>query len=523
MKPFIETLKTLFFRWTGLLLAAALVFVGYSLYLLQSVNDSQDEMGDCVIMINRLNDLEKSVRDLDNVLAGDLKDIDLGTLIAQWENAKSQYDTARTQIRKTDPVYSLVQRHLSSADSVVAMVHQSFNDQLSLLQGESASGPITGIRKSISTGVDYIKQSVVSVRGRSRELSISLADKWTRLNLMVVLSCFLAVITVVLTSLYYKKAGDYQTTEKKLNKMRSELELINSQRHTILENIIGQMSEIVRQLTQVTDQQTEALQEQSVAINQTSTTAQEISVTSQQSTLKAEMVAGNAESSMASTQKSKASVDTAITALSEIHKNSQTTIDHFRFLHEKMRLIESISISVKDIAKKTNILALNAGIEAFKAGDMGKGLTVVANEVRSLAERSQSAATEINDLVLEIQTAAMNTQQSIQDGYNSIEQSMQDINEAGKTMEQTLDLLTENDTYAKEILVDNKQQAIGIEQLTQALDSINGVVKQIVLNTENIRGTVQSAEALTADLKQMLQDISECGEESRENNSPAGS
>ena len=90
MKKLIESLKNFTLRWTSLFLVAALVFVSYSLYLLQTVNDSQDEMGYCVTMINRLNNLEKAVRDLDNVLSGDVKDNDLGTLIAQWENSKSQ-------------------------------------------------------------------------------------------------------------------------------------------------------------------------------------------------------------------------------------------------------------------------------------------------------------------------------------------------------------------------------------------------------------------------------------------------
>lgn len=504
MKKLIESLKNFTLRWTSLFLVAALVFVSYSLYLLQTVNDSQDEMGYCVTMINRLNNLEKAVRDLDNVLSGDVKDYDLGSLIAQWENAKSQYDTARAFIKKTDPIYPLVQGHLLRGDSVIALAHQSFNDQISLLQGASASSPIAGIRKNLNLSIDYIKQSVVSVRGRSRELSIDLADKWTHLNLLVVVSCFLAVITAVLMSLYYKKVRDYQATGQQLAESRKELKAMEEQRQSILSGTIEKLSAIVGQLTTASDQQTQSLHEQSVALNQTSTTARQISVTSQQSTQKAEMVAENAESSMAASQKGKTGVDSAITALSEIHKNSQTTLDHFRFLNEKMRMIEMISTSVKDIAKKTNILALNAGIEAFKAGDMGKGLTVVANEVRALAERSQSAASEINDLVVEIQNAAQTTQHSIQEGFTTIEQSVQDINEAGRFLDQTLTMLTENDSYAKEILVDNKQQAIGIEQLTQALDSINQVVKSIVHNTDNIRGSVQSAEMLTFGLKQLL-------------------
>jgi methyl-accepting chemotaxis protein len=511
MKSILTSIQSFLFRWTSLFLLFAILFVGWSLYLLGSVNDKQDEMAYCVSMINRMNTLEKSIRDIDNVLSGNMKESDLGTLIAEWESAKTQFDTVRGQIVKTDPLFPMISLYLVNIDSIVTESNQTFNDNISHYPDETFLKQINVNRKSLSVAVDQVKQGVSKIRGRSRELSIALSEKWTQLNTLVVISCFLAIITAVLMSLYYKKLKDHQSTEKQLIQTQSELETLNAQRHTILTNTIEQLSLIVGRLTQVTDHQTHSLQEQSVALNQTTTTAQEISVTSQQSTQKVEQVASNAETSMTASQRSKSSVDGAITALSDIHQNSQTTMDHFRFLNEKMRLIETISLSVKDIAKKTNILALNAGIEAFKAGDMGKGLTVVANEVRSLAERSQTAATEINDLVTEIQHAAVSTQHSIQEGFNAVEQSVKDINEAGQFLDQTLSMLTENDTFAKEILIDHKQQAIGIDQLTQALDSINNVVKQIVANTDHIRGTVQSAESLTLGLKQMLNDLAEPG------------
>ncbi len=509
MQQILMSLKAFLFRWTGVFLFFALVFVGWSLFLLVSVNNDQDEMASCVSMINRLNALEKTARDLDNVLSVNPDEADRGMISAQWLPARSRFDTARAAISARDPLYSLIRQPLTAADTILSGTDRFFSGPVYGSGDESLMSQINSARKSLSSVIDHINQGINQIRGRSRELSVGLSGKWTQLNVLVVVSCFLAVITAVLLSLYYSKLREHQSDKQKLVAAQNELSVINAQRNTILNNTIEQLSGIVAQLTLVTQQQTQALHEQSVALNQTTTTAQQISVTSQQSTQKAEMVADNAETSMNTTQRSKSSVDTAIGALSEIHRNSQTTMDHFRFLNEKMRLIETISVSVKDIAKKTNILALNAGIEAFKAGDLGKGLTVVANEVRALAERSQSAASEISELALEIQNAASVTQHSIQEGFSAVEHSVQDINAAGQLMEESLSALTENDTYAKEILVDHRQQAIGIDQLTQALDSISNVVKQIVGNTEQIQGTVEAAESLTAGLKKMLEETGE--------------
>lgn len=498
-------LKKALWRWTNLFVLLAILFVFWSAYLMITVNDEQDEMGYCVTAINRLNALEKSLRDLAQSLGDTPEEADRSAVLQAWNKQKIIYDSLRQQFTRTDPLYGRIIKHLNLADTLIGASHAWIEQQWMSAADFELKRQIAKIKKNLNNAIDHLKNGLTAVRNRSRELSIGLTEKWTQLNVLVVVSCFLAILTALLLTLYYNKQRAHEEMEARLKEAQDNLMRNKREQSRVLTKTISQISQIISKLNLVLDQQTRAMQEQSVALNQTSTTAQQIAITSQQSTQRAEMVAMNAENSAQITSNGKSSLDIARQALTEIHQNSRLTLDHFRYLSDKMNMIETITVTVKDISKKTNILALNASIEAFKAGDLGKGLAIVASEVRTLAERSQLSANEISDLVNEIQHAADNTLRSIESGYQTVEESLHQMNEAVHLIEKTLEMLSENDSYAKQILADHRQQAIGIDQLSQALGSINQAVKQIVQNTDQIKGTVDTARTLTRDLRAVLE------------------
>jgi methyl-accepting chemotaxis protein-1 (serine sensor receptor) len=142
--------------------------------------------------------------------------------------------------------------------------------------------------------------------------------------------------------------------------------------------------------------------------------------------------------------------------------------------------IAEITGIIEGIAFQTNILALNAAVEAARAGEQGRGFAVVASEVRSLAQRSSSAAKEIKDLI----TASL---QKIQDGSSL-------VNEAGKTMTEVTQAVARVTDIMGEIAAASTEQSRGIEQVNQAITQMDEVTQQNAALVEEAAAASKSLE-----------------------------
>lgn len=498
-------IKKILFNWSALFFLLAMVFIAWSLRLIVAVNSMQDEVASNVALIGRTTAVEQSLRDMERELVASLEIEEPDTLRRRWEDVKSSADQAIRSIEKLPGLSSAGRAFGAQADSITTAVHQAYTAHREI----NGYAPVPGDtlqawRSGIAGTIGSAKELVRSLRARSADLSAMLSEYWNQLTVLVLVSCALAMVVAVLLMLYQGKTKAFRLSQTSLHKTRQQLLMVYRSRSEMLSRVVEQLSIVMQKLNEVVEKQSTAMQEQSVALNQTTTTAQQIAVTSQQTTQKAEQVSAYAGQSRTITGKSKAGLDTAITAMEAIQAGIKETLDHITYLNEKTKQIDLITASVRDISKKTNILALNASIEATKAGAAGKGLTIVAHEVQALAERSQGAAQEISKLIKEVRQSAEASQTAIKNGYQAAEANFGDIRAAGEMMEKSMDMLNENETCAQEILIDSKQQTIGIDQMTEALSSINAVMQQIVLGTEDLRATMQSVDALTDELKRTI-------------------
>ncbi|HEY9836040.1 MAG TPA: methyl-accepting chemotaxis protein, partial [Vampirovibrionales bacterium] len=144
-------------------------------------------------------------------------------------------------------------------------------------------------------------------------------------------------------------------------------------------------------------------------------------------------------------------------------------MDH---LHEGARQIGTIASLVGSLADQTNMLALNAAVEAVRAGDRGKGFSVIAAEIRKLADRSRQSADKINILLEDIQNAVEATSQATQEGTKTVQVNFEIVQETAVSLTGVLNAIAEVTTSAQEISLATHEQAVAIQQLVAAIDLI---------------------------------------------------
>ena len=165
-------------------------------------------------------------------------------------------------------------------------------------------------------------------------------------------------------------------------------------------------------------------------------------------------------------------VDKAINEVNLIAETVETVLGFVKDLGTQSERIGDIVIAINDIADQTNLLALNAAIEAARAGEHGRGFAVVADEVKKLAERTSASTTEISDMINTIRTGV------------------------GRTVE-SMDLAKDKVVAGVEF---SSQASAALEKITGSIDNLYGGVNQIATAIEEMNSTT---EAITKDVKQI--------------------
>ncbi|MDA8328318.1 MAG: methyl-accepting chemotaxis protein [Betaproteobacteria bacterium] len=275
-----------------------------------------------------------------------------------------------------------------------------------------------------------------------------------------------------------------------------------------LRTLVGGINHATEQLTYTTgktqtisDELLTAAQLQSQEIKDTSSAIMDMTQSINEVSLSAHQSAQVASQSLEAAEKGAQAVENSITGMNSIREDIQETSKRIKRLGESSQEIGEIVELISDITEQTNVLALNAAIQAAAAGEAGRGFSVVAEEVQRLAERSGQATKQIAAIVKTIQA-------DTQDAVSAMETSTQGVVEGARLSDAAGQALREIEQVSRSLatLIQNissstELQAITAGKVTHAMQSIQHITEQTTSRTQETTASVGELSILASDLK----------------------
>ncbi len=266
---------------------------------------------------------------------------------------------------------------------------------------------------------------------------------------------------------------------------------------TVLASSAG---EILASTTEVAASVTET----ATSVNETTTTVEEVKQTAQVSTQKAKQVSEAARKALQVSQMGERAVDETIEKMAGIRLQMESIAQRIVELSEQSQAIGEIIGAVNDLAEQSNLLAVNASIEAAKAGEHGKGFTVVAQEVKSLSEQSKQATAQVRSILNDIQKATSAAVLATEQGAKTVAEGVKQSAQSGEAIKTLAGSIAEAAQAATQIAASSQQQLIGMEQVISAMNSIRLASEQNVTGTKQTETAAQALNELGQKLKLLM-------------------
>ncbi|MFP2925763.1 methyl-accepting chemotaxis protein [Pyxidicoccus sp. 3LG] len=273
-------------------------------------------------------------------------------------------------------------------------------------------------------------------------------------------------------------------------------------------NGAGELAAVVQQLRTTSEEQTAGISRQATALQQLEATVQEIRQGSHVTADKARLLAASAESAEQVGREGGVAIERTLADLSAIRTEVSEMAARILALDARTREVSGIVDDVKDLADQSNMLAINAAIEAARSGDSGKGFGVVAREMRSLADQSIRATQRIRDVLDGVSASARETAKLSEQGEQRVQVSLNAVRNSGSQLQKLASIISDTSGSVRQITQAVSQQDAGTYQIAQAIQELSGQMQRtlkVVEETQNVTRSVQTlAESMSGSASQAL-------------------
>ncbi|MGA2159165.1 MAG: methyl-accepting chemotaxis protein [Dehalococcoidia bacterium] len=268
-----------------------------------------------------------------------------------------------------------------------------------------------------------------------------------------------------------------------------------SDQATSMQQTLSAVEKLVSAISQIAkgaQEQAEMIEKNVQVVNQVSQAINQVSASAKQTTTSSKDTSGAA-------QKGADMVQNTIKGMENIMKTMDSASEKVSGLGDRSREIGKIVATINDIADQTNLLALNAAIEAARAGEQGRGFAVVADEVRKLAERASASTKEIEELINNIQNGVQDTINAMTKGTEEVANGYELATRAGCSLD--------------EILSKSKEMGKEVEQISSATQQLSNMSSEMVKLSDNISAIAEENTAITESMDETVKQVSKSVEE----------
>jgi methyl-accepting chemotaxis protein len=343
--------------------------------------------------------------------------------------------------------------------------------------------------------VDYLNESAgIAARVADGDLTVEVAPRSPR----DVLGNAFARMVAQLRDLAGKLSGSAQSLSAASQQMATTSEEAG--------RAVAEIASAVSDVAQGAERQVRAVEQAKVATEEVAT-ASEVSASSAAETTRA------AEAAREVAEHGGGAVIQASEAMSAVRDSSQLTTRAIRDLGSKSEQIGGIVATITGIAEQTNLLALNAAIEAARAGEQGRGFAVVADEVRKLAEESRGAAASISGLISEIQEETTRTVSLVEDGARQTEDGVATVERARESFLTLGASVQDMSARVEQIAAAIEQIASASEQVRSDMGEVAAVAEQSSASSQQVSASTQQTSASTQQIAASAQELARTAEE----------
>ncbi|QJB55682.1 methyl-accepting chemotaxis protein [Pseudodesulfovibrio sp. zrk46] len=284
-----------------------------------------------------------------------------------------------------------------------------------------------------------------------------------------------------------KAMDEAKEQEAKANELLTKMQRVAGEASLIAEQVTSAADELSSQADQVSS----GAEVQRERTAQTATAMEEMNATVLEVAKNSANSASSAQQAKDQAQEGARIVTDVIAAISEVQQLTVTLKSSMDELGSQTTDIGQIMNVIEDIADQTNLLALNAAIEAARAGEAGRGFAVVADEVRKLAEKTMDATKQVGTAIQTIQDGASSNIRSVDTAATAVERATGLANQSGEALGHIVEFADETSGQVQSIATAAEEQSAASEEINQAVDDIN------MIASETAQGMNQSAEAIT--------------------------
>lgn len=245
-------------------------------------------------------------------------------------------------------------------------------------------------------------------------------------------------------------------------------------------------------------------EEQQQSVDMIATAMNEMGATVHEIARNANETANAAKQSSTETSSSQEIVRTSIEGINSLFGKMQSASEVIETLAQDVGEISSVLEVIRGISEQTNLLALNAAIEAARAGEQGRGFAVVADEVRTLAQRTQESTEEINNMIQKLQGGAKDAVTAMDEGIETAKFSVENADKAGESLNSIIESIGNISDLSIQVATATEEQSSVVEELNSHILNIKNMSDSTAIESKNIKDQCQTLNNSSTELSSLV-------------------